>query len=55
MVYLYPDELAGQALARVEAVHPDPRDLQAPRYTLTLLAGAHRGERHEAAEAALAQ
>jgi hypothetical protein len=54
-VYLYPDGPADPALARVEAVHPDPRDIQAPRYTVTLLTGAHRGEQHEVAEIALAQ
>jgi hypothetical protein len=53
-VYLYPDEPAGHALARVEAIHPHPRAIQALRYTVTLLAGAYRGERHEVAAMTLA-
>jgi hypothetical protein len=50
MVYLYPDEPPLRTLARVEEVHRDPRDIQAPTYTVTLLTGAHVGETHELPE-----
>jgi hypothetical protein len=52
-VYLFPDEAADHALARVRSVQRDPRDLQAPMYTVQLLTGAHSGQEHEALEVAL--
>ncbi len=53
MIYLYPDEPPLRALARIDHVHRDPRDIQAPTYTVMLLTGAHMGETHALPEMAL--
>jgi hypothetical protein len=55
MVYIYLDEPMDRVLARIEAIHPDPHDIQAPTYTVTLLTGAHAGETHELPEMALSR